>query len=65
MKIYRNLEQLPTFKNAVLTIGSFDGVHIGHQQIIKKINDLAASIDGESVLITFHPHPRLVIISNI
>jgi riboflavin kinase/FMN adenylyltransferase len=61
MKIYRNLEKLPTFKNAVLTIGSFDGVHIGHQQIIKKINNLATSIDGESVLITFHPHPRLVV----
>ena len=41
MKIYRDLDNLPAFKNAVLTIGSFDGVHIGHQQIIQQINDLA------------------------
>ena len=61
MKVYRDLNNLPAFKNAVLTIGSFDGVHMGHQQIIQQINDLAASIDGESVLITFHPHPRLVV----
>lgn len=61
MKIYKDLKNLPTFQNAVLTIGSFDGVHIGHQQIIKQINDLAKSINGQSVLITFHPHPRLVL----
>lgn len=61
MRIYRDLSQLPRFENAVLTIGSFDGVHIGHQQIIKQINKLAASIDGVSILITFHPHPRLVV----
>lgn len=61
MRIYRDLSQLPSFKNAVLTIGSFDGVHLGHQQIIKQINDLAVSIDGVSILLTFHPHPRLVV----
>lgn len=61
MRIYRDLKQLPTFKNAVLTIGSFDGVHIGHQQIICQINQLAAEIEGVSVLITFHPHPRMVV----
>lgn len=61
MRIYKDLNNLPEFKNAVLTIGSFDGVHIGHQQIIQQINDLATSIDGESVLITFDPHPRLVV----
>lgn len=61
MRIYKDLKNLPKFKNAVLTIGSFDGVHIGHQQIIQQINDLATSIDGESVLITFDPHPRFVV----
>lgn len=61
MRIYKDLNNLPKFKNAVLTIGSFDGVHIGHQQIIQQINDLAKSIDGESVLITFDPHPRFVV----
>lgn len=61
MEIYRDLSQLPIIENAVITIGSFDGVHMGHQQIIKQINDLARSINGQSVLITFHPHPRLVV----
>ncbi|MCH2022900.1 MAG: bifunctional riboflavin kinase/FAD synthetase [Saprospiraceae bacterium] len=61
MKIYRDLDNLPIIKNAVLTIGSYDGVHIGHQKIIKKINDLAKSIGGQSVLITFYPHPRLIV----
>lgn len=61
MRIYKDLKSLPAFKNAVLTIGSFDGVHIGHQQIIQQINNLARSIDGESVLITFDPHPRFVV----
>ena len=61
MKIYNHLSELPTFQKAVLTIGSFDGVHSGHQQIIAKVNSLAREIGGESVLITFHPHPRLVL----
>jgi riboflavin kinase/FMN adenylyltransferase len=61
MKVFNDLNNLPDFKNAVLTIGSFDGVHQGHQKIIEKVNQLARNIGGESVLITFHPHPRLVI----
>ena len=61
MKVHQNLTQLPSFRNAVITIGSFDGVHQGHQKIIAQVNDLARSIGGESVLITFHPHPRMVI----
>lgn len=64
MKVFYELEQLPKFKNAVLTIGSFDGVHQGHQMIINKVNQLARQIDGESILITFHPHPRLVLQPN-
>lgn len=61
MKVHKNLASLPSFKNAVVTIGSYDGVHAGHQAIIQRINELASNIDGESVLITFHPHPRLVL----
>jgi len=61
MRIFRDINQLPNFKNAVLTIGSFDGVHRGHQKIIKRINHLAKEIDGESVIITFDPHPRKII----
>ena len=64
MNIYNNLAELPKFKNAVLTIGSFDGVHSGHQKIIEQLNELARSIDGESVLITFHPHPRFILYPN-
>ena len=64
MKVYQSLATLPKFKNAVITIGSYDGVHAGHQQIIKQVNDLAKAENGESVLITFHPHPRLVLNPN-
>lgn len=61
MKVYYDLDHLPGFQNAVITIGSFDGVHLGHQQLLKKINRLARRSGGESVVITFHPHPRSII----
>ncbi len=64
MQIHRDINNLPNFKNAVITIGSFDGVHIGHQRIIKHISNIAKKIDGESVLITFHPHPRTIVNAN-
>jgi riboflavin kinase/FMN adenylyltransferase len=62
MRVFQNLATLPKFKNAVITIGSYDGLHAGHQQIIQRLNDLAKEEGGESVLITFHPHPRLVLV---
>ncbi len=61
MKVYRDLNDLPKFEKAVITIGSFDGVHCGHQKIIEKVCQLAQSTGGESVVITFHPHPRQII----
>ncbi len=61
MKVYRELSVLDGFKNAVVTIGSFDGVHAGHQKILSRVKELARRLEGESVLITFHPHPRLVV----
>lgn len=61
MNVFYNLEDLPEFKEAVVTIGSFDGVHSGHQKIIQKVKQLAQRVGGESVIITFHPHPRLVV----
>ena len=61
MNVFNDLNNLPAFQNAVLTIGSFDGVHSGHQQIIRQVNALAREVDGESVIITFHPHPRSVV----
>lgn len=64
MNVYNSLSDLPDFQNAVLTIGSFDGVHAGHQKIMERINQLAKKNDGESIVITFHPHPRQVIYPN-
>ncbi len=61
MRIYRNTDQLPDFRRAVITIGTFDGVHTGHQQILEQLQQEAARIDGETVIITFHPHPRKVV----
>ena len=61
MRVYKDIEELPPFKNGVLTIGSFDGVHLGHQKIIGRIKEIADKIDGESILITFHPHPRSIV----
>ncbi len=61
MRVFKDLSQLPAFRNAVITIGTFDGVHKGHQQLIRRIKELSMQSDGESIIITFHPHPRLVI----
>jgi riboflavin kinase/FMN adenylyltransferase len=63
MKVHYDLTQLPAFKNAIITMGAFDGVHRGHQQIIARLQFLAQKVQGESVIITFHPHPRKVISS--
>ncbi|MGB4204904.1 MAG: riboflavin kinase [Bacteroidales bacterium] len=61
MNIYRDLNQTLPVKNAVVTTGSFDGVHIGHKTILNRLNDIAKDIGGESTLITFHPHPRKIL----
>lgn len=64
MKVHRELAgSLPEFKNAVVTIGTFDGVHLGHQQILAQLKEEAARIGGETVIITFHPHPRKIVSS--
>ena len=61
MRVFKSLEDLPKFKNAIVTIGTFDGVHKGHQKLLERIKALAKQEDGESILITFHPHPRFVL----
>lgn len=61
MNVYRDIGQLPVFKNAVVTIGTFDGVHVGHQKIISQLRSAAEKVSGETVIITFHPHPRKVV----
>lgn len=61
MKIYRNIEEFIPIDNAVVTIGTFDGVHIGHQKILEVLKKSAKKIKGETVLLTFFPHPRVVL----
>jgi riboflavin kinase/FMN adenylyltransferase len=61
MLVYRNTDLLPDFRNAVLTIGTFDGVHSGHQQVIVQMKKRAADVNGETIIVTFDPHPRTVI----
>jgi len=61
MKIYRSFEEARGIRNPVVTTGSFDGVHIGHKTILKRLKMLAEKYNGESVLITFEPHPRKVL----
>ncbi|MDP4150860.1 MAG: riboflavin biosynthesis protein RibF [Bacteroidota bacterium] len=64
MHVHRNIDRLPSFRRAVITIGTFDGVHTGHQLLIRQLKEEAARIDGETVIITFHPHPRKIIRGN-
>lgn len=61
MNIFRNFEDARVIRNPVVTTGSFDGVHIGHKTILNRLKMLAEKHDGESVLITFDPHPRKVL----
>lgn len=62
MKVFfQPSEATGKIRNAVVTTGSFDGVHVGHKVIINRLNQIAREMNGESVLITFHPHPRKVL----
>ncbi len=61
MPVHQNLNDLPNIKNAVITVGTFDGVHQGHKILIQQIKEEAEKCNGESVLITFEPHPRSVL----
>ena len=64
MNVFYGLNNLPQFVHAVITIGTFDGVHKGHQVILQNIVKKAKETHGESVIITFEPHPRFVISPN-
>src|SRR5471030_1881646 len=61
MKIYHHINDFKAVANAIVTIGTFDGVHIGHRKIISKITELAKESGGESVILTFFPHPRMIL----
>jgi riboflavin kinase/FMN adenylyltransferase len=58
MAVFSDIKNLPAFKRTVLTTGTFDGVHEGHKAILKEVVDHARQAGGESVLLTFEPHPR-------
>lgn len=64
MQIHFGLENLKRLENAIVTSGTFDGVHIGHQKILARLSEAAKLANGESVVITFWPHPRLVLFPN-
>jgi riboflavin kinase / FMN adenylyltransferase len=61
MKIYHGIEDFARLECAVVTSGTFDGVHVGHQKILQRLQEIAAKMGGETVVITFWPHPRLVL----
>ncbi len=58
MAVFYQNQKLPVFQRSVLTIGTFDGVHHGHRQILNEVVRYAKEIDGESIVVTFEPHPR-------
>lgn len=62
MRVFSNIESITgKINNAVVCVGSFDGVHKGHLELFKQMNQRAAEINGQSVVVTFDPHPRLVL----
>ncbi len=61
MRVLYGFDELPQFRSAVVTVGSYDGVHGGHRAILRRIGELARRSGGESVVITFSPHPRIVL----
>lgn len=61
MRIFQGFDDIHKIPHPVLTIGTFDGVHLGHQKIINQLNEVAKKTGGESVLFTFYPHPKMVL----
>ena len=64
VRIYHNIEDFEKVQNAVVTTGTFDGVHVGHLKIINRLCEIAKENNGETVLLTFFPHPRMVLFSD-
>ena len=64
MKVHYNTKTIKDIKNPVVTVGTFDGVHFGHQKIINRLKSIASKNNGESVLLTFDPHPRKVLFND-
>ena len=64
MRIFNDLSDVPKAENTVLTLGTFDGLHLGHKKIIEKLKKKAVSLNCRNFVITFSPHPRNVIGGN-
>lgn len=61
MRVFQGFSALPPFRHAVVTVGSFDGVHLGHRALIGRLTAEARAAGGESVVLTFDPHPRVTL----
>ena len=64
MKVHYGFESYKNIKNPIVTVGTFDGVHFGHQKIIQRLQKIAKKNNGESVLLTFDPHPRKILLND-
>lgn len=61
MQVHFNIDEIPKIKNAIVSQGTFDGVHLAHKKIIERLKQIASLKNGETVIITFEPHPRMVL----
>lgn len=59
MKIYKGFGEIPQTGHAVATIGSFDGVHSGHMELLRRVTEIASQVQGMSMVVTFEPHPDM------
>ncbi len=64
MRIYSDISEIEFDKDTVITIGAFDGLHVGHRELLRTVCDKAREYNGRSFLVTFDPHPRTVVSSN-
>tara|TARA_Y100000991_G_C21963891_1_gene345850 strand:+ start:1241 stop:2173 length:933 start_codon:yes stop_codon:yes gene_type:complete len=64
MKVHYGFESYKNIKNPIVTVGTFDGVHFGHQKIIQRLQKIAKKNNGESILLTFDPHPRKILLND-
>lgn len=61
MQVFYGFEALPRFTHPVVTVGSFDGVHLGHRTLIERLVAEARAVAGEGIVLTFDPHPRIAL----
>ncbi len=61
MRLFRGFESLPAFRRAAVTVGSYDGVHLGHRALVERLVAEARASGGESIVMTFDPHPRITL----